>query len=461
MDTFFNLLEQIILEKHYEPEQNKHKQSFIQCVRDRANHINDIYHFEVCGIKCFVRSVNHFNWNGYVHIPYGHPDFGCSKRWLNSVYRVPGGINYSENDCIGFSTIVGPNDYCYLREVVTGIPEDGKIYKTFDFVCEQTKLLAQQVARRYTSQYTNQYTSQSSRNNNNELFDDLLSLLLGGSNRSKQNSSAQRQRQTNQFNQFNQFNQSIFHNFETSPRHTGSGKMEVTIRNPLFHDFETRSTQPKIVKIRKTTRTLNNKPDLPKTNYFETRSNQPKSVKMQGTTRTLNDFGAIINDLNFLNSVAFSFNSLRQCEVSENQRAKMKKVLSELKGTKPFNKNKMENVFAELKQTAPFIKRMKDDMASDLKESMNFCKKRYEEKLYNENESDESRSESEDSTNSSDSTNSANSAPSSPKKIDSKDFYNLLTLEFLMPGSINVIADSKDDDNICICGECDKENPKK
>lgn len=121
---------------------------FQKVLADRQKYPEDIYHFEIYGIKCLIRTAHYFNWNGYVILPKDHIDANLTLDNLNQIYNVLNGISYYNYGCVGFSTI-SENSYCLLREIMSGIPEKSTEYHTFEFIKSETEYLAKQIAYRY------------------------------------------------------------------------------------------------------------------------------------------------------------------------------------------------------------------------------------------------------------------------------------------------------------------------
>jgi hypothetical protein len=121
---------------------------FKQCIMDRAKYPKNLYWFSVGPVKCYIKSICSFNWNGYVCLPSMHIDLGRDIDELNAIYSAPNGISYNESGCIGFSTVMH-NNYCLLRELMTNIPEYRYPYYSFNMVCDATTHLANQVLERY------------------------------------------------------------------------------------------------------------------------------------------------------------------------------------------------------------------------------------------------------------------------------------------------------------------------
>lgn len=134
---------------YQQSQDNVNENQFTKCLKDRLVHPNDCYQFEFDGIKCFLKSAHRFNWNGYVVLPSGHPDLQRVQEvaYLKNVYKVHNGLSYYNKNVIGF-TGAGANDYCLLRETITKTNESQLKYKSFEFIKSQTKLLARQVAER-------------------------------------------------------------------------------------------------------------------------------------------------------------------------------------------------------------------------------------------------------------------------------------------------------------------------
>lgn len=121
---------------------------FRQVLMDHHKYPEDIYHFEAYGFKCFIRTIHHFNWSGYVLLPENHIDSTLTSVDLNKIYNVLNGISYCNYGYIGFSTI-SEDSYCLLREIISGVPEKSSDYHTFEFVKSETEYLARQVAYRH------------------------------------------------------------------------------------------------------------------------------------------------------------------------------------------------------------------------------------------------------------------------------------------------------------------------
>lgn len=123
-------------------------EQFKQCILDRINYPEDLYCFNVGPMECYVRSIHRFNWNGYICFPWEHIDVGRDLNELNMIYTVPNGISYNERNCIGFSTVMC-NNYCLMRELITGVSEHEYPYYNFDAVWDATMSLANQALQRY------------------------------------------------------------------------------------------------------------------------------------------------------------------------------------------------------------------------------------------------------------------------------------------------------------------------
>lgn len=135
----------------YQPQSkitNKWLNSFQDSVNDRAVHTDERNSFVVDGIECVVTNIYRFNWNGYVKLPSDHPDFFMNQRQMNSIYSAYNGIEYCQDGIIGFTTAT-ENDYCLMREIMTGKSESHLEYKSYNFVKCHTINLAKQVAERY------------------------------------------------------------------------------------------------------------------------------------------------------------------------------------------------------------------------------------------------------------------------------------------------------------------------
>jgi hypothetical protein len=122
---------------------------------DRANHLDNINEFEYRGLKCLVKSVYNFNWNGYVSFPKDHPDCNKSTDELDEIYEVHGGVTFSHNNMIGFDTMHILTDFCpffYLQRQCL-FPEifPETVYRSFDYVKTETMRLADQVIDRANS----------------------------------------------------------------------------------------------------------------------------------------------------------------------------------------------------------------------------------------------------------------------------------------------------------------------
>lgn len=121
--------------------------NFMTTVRDRSTHLYNMYEFTVCDIKCCLRSIHKFNWNGYIYWPTNCRDRKCSTDELNRVYTNYAPITFNDGIRFGFSTVTD-TEYCLLRELTTGRSEATNIYRSFDFVKKQTEQLACQVVNR-------------------------------------------------------------------------------------------------------------------------------------------------------------------------------------------------------------------------------------------------------------------------------------------------------------------------
>jgi len=131
---------------------------FSRCVKDRADHPENIYCYNIQGVYYYLVSSEQFNWDSYVILPQGHPDTGLSLEQIKQSYQVQSLIldgmiagHSSNGSFIGFSS-VHPKYYCLMREYQNGSSEEHLSYLTFDYIRKQTEMLAIQVSQRMCQQ---------------------------------------------------------------------------------------------------------------------------------------------------------------------------------------------------------------------------------------------------------------------------------------------------------------------
>jgi hypothetical protein len=122
------------------------------------------------GFSCFILRNYTGNWCGYVGVPSTHPSFGEHYNDVN--VHVHGGLTYASmcNEHICHIPEPGmPNDVWWLGfdtahafDIIPGMPqvmsvkiENNSIYRNIEYVTNETKQLAEQLASLHTEMRTN------------------------------------------------------------------------------------------------------------------------------------------------------------------------------------------------------------------------------------------------------------------------------------------------------------------
>jgi hypothetical protein len=101
---------------------------------------NDKYRFTHAGLQCRVRRSPHvLTWCGYV-------DFLHDCHYDEIEVQIHGGLTYGNGQSVGFdcchASDINPREYVYR----TALFQDGVTYKDYNYVVEETKKLAEQLA---------------------------------------------------------------------------------------------------------------------------------------------------------------------------------------------------------------------------------------------------------------------------------------------------------------------------
>ncbi|XWV25018.1 hypothetical protein QJ856_gp0760 [Tupanvirus deep ocean] len=413
-------------------ERTNSRSPFTLCVADRAAHPEDIYKFEVNGVKFFVRTAHNFNWNGYVVLPVGHPDFGVPAEQLRRIYRVHNGVSFSDAGCIGFSTCER-GDYCCLREIITCLPESDRTFRDFDFVKSQTEELARQVARRMGRQPQSSTRSSPSATESElterlvELFSTLLGVPVQTPNEQSSRNSPPESNRNNRFD------------FTFRPQPTPVSRPQPTPRpqsTPVSRPQSTPVSRPEPTPVPR-----------------------PQPTPSTSECPSVPEGYVVVDDSDITPEIRSAVNLFKKMGFDT---VEVIRPSGEGKRPAPSTddqcaRDKMTSVLEELLRTTAVKNRSSSDDDDDLPDLVSD-----DDDEDDEDDDDDDDDDDEDTDDRTDEESSKNASTESQNvsensDLSSLDYFQLLALETLFPGSLNRIMNRKEGEEFCLCGECGKD----